>query len=299
MELPQVDSNAPNVATRSNAPKGATTFPKDDTVESLPGVGALAETANLPSQSRASRIVSERFSFFFMSIERLDVSALAFTSQQDDSRAVLSLLSCLVFLHKLTTDIRTVFERCCSAFAFAFIRVQDDNLRVPDLSCVVSNDRMSLPSPSQASRTIPEHCRSLTFWCFCLGVHLPAGRYLSVAALSLPSRSQPRKMILARLQSFSCLSNNWMSLLSPSRASRTISEPCRSFLTQCFRLSFQQPVGLYSSTGAFPLHLRLRVPQSAGCYLRDFDLSDAYRTIGCLCSRLHGLAGRFQSLVAH
>jgi hypothetical protein len=41
-----------------------------------------------------------------------------------------------------------------------------------------------------------------------------------------------------------------MSLLSPSRASRTIPEPYRSFLTRCFRLSFQQPSGLYVSVAA-------------------------------------------------
>ena len=37
----------PNVVPRSNAPKGATTLPKDDKVDLLPGVDASAETANL------------------------------------------------------------------------------------------------------------------------------------------------------------------------------------------------------------------------------------------------------------
>ena len=129
---------------------------------------------------------------------------------------------------------------------------------------------------------IPEPCRSLTFLCFCLVLRLLAGRYfsiaapslplhspahkmiglyLSVAAPSLPLRSAERRMILVRFRSFWCLSNDWMpplsndwmSLLSPSRASRTILEPWRSFLTWCFRLSFQQPAGLYLSVAALSL----------------------------------------------
>jgi hypothetical protein len=87
-----------------------------------------------------------------------------------------------------------------------------------------------------------------------------------------------------------------MSLHSPSRASRTIPEPCRSFLTRCFRLSFHQQAGLYLRVAAPSLPLR-----SPACrmILAVFDLSHVYRASGCLCSRLHETVGRFHSLVAH
>ena len=90
----------------------------------------------------------------------------------------------------------------------------------------------------------PPHCRKTTrsilcpVWVrrqrqrICFLNHEPAGLFLSDLAPS------------------PCQSNDWMSLLLPSRASRTIPEPCHSFLTRCFRMSFQQPSGLYLSFAA-------------------------------------------------
>ena len=95
----------------------------------------------LPSRSSACRMILARVRSC-MCIKRLDVTAITFTNEQDDPRAL-----------------------------------------------------------------------SLTdFWCFCLGFHLPAGQYLSVAAPALPSRLSARRMMLAFVRSFSCLSNDWMSL---------------------------------------------------------------------------------------
>ena len=121
-----------------------------------------------------------------------------------------------------------------------------------------------------------DECLSFLTRCFSLRFHQPAGLSFSVAAPSLPSRSPACRMILARVRSFSCLSSDWMPLLSPSRANRTIPEPCRSSTFLMFEFS---PAG------------RL--------ILAVFDLSHVYRTIGCHCSRLHETAGRFHSLVAH
>jgi hypothetical protein len=65
-----------------------------------------------------------------MSIERLDVSALAFTRRQDDFRA-LSLLSHSVFPLELSPAGRTIFECCRSVFTIAFPRALDDTCACP------------------------------------------------------------------------------------------------------------------------------------------------------------------------
>ena len=67
-------------------------------------------------------------------------------------------------------------------------------------------------SPSQASRAIPKPCRSIFTWCFRLSLQQPVALHLRVTALSLPSRPPSHWMIPARVRSFSCLSNDWMSL---------------------------------------------------------------------------------------
>ena len=141
-------------------------------------------------------------------------------------------------------------------------------LRVPnraDDTCacpffVICIDRLDVTtSPSRARRTIPEPCRSFLTRCCRLSFPQPPGLYLSVAAPSLPSLSPERWMILARVRSFMSIDRLDVTV-SPSRASRTISEPCRSFLTRCCRLSFQQPPGLYLSvaTQSMPSRPSLR-----------------------------------------
>ena len=87
---------------------------------------------------------------------------------------------------------------------------------------------------------------------------------------------EPAGLFLSNLAPSPCQSNDWMSLLLPSRASRMISQPCRS---STFLMFWFSPAG------------RL--------ILAVFDLSHVYRTIGCHCSRLHETAGRVHSLVAH
>ena len=145
-----------------------------------------------------------------------------------------------------------------------------------------------------------DECLSFLTRCFSLRFHQPAGLSLSVAAPSLPSRSPACRMILARVRSFSCLSSDWMSLLSHSRDSRTVSEPCRSFLTWCFRLRCNQPAGLSLSVAAPSLPSSSLARRMILACVRSFScLPHVYRTIGCHCSCLHEPAGRFQSLVAH
>ena len=63
---------------------------------------------------------------------------------------------------------------------------------------------------------------------------------------------------------------NWMSLLSPSRASRTIPEPCRSFLTRSFRLSFQQSGVLYLRFAAPSLPSRSKARSMILARVRSF-----------------------------
>ena len=82
-----------------------------------------------------------------------------------------------------------------------------------DLSCV-SNDWMSLLSPSRANRTIPEPCRSFLTRCFRLSFQQPSGLYLSVAAPSLPSRSSARRMILAHVRSCMCIKRSDVTALT-------------------------------------------------------------------------------------
>ena len=92
-----------------------------------------------------------------MSIERLDVSALAFTRRQDDFRA-LSLLSYSVLPLELSPASRTIFERCRSVFAFAFPRALDDTCACPIF---------------HVYRPIGCHCTRL---------HEPSGRFQSLVA---------------------------------------------------------------------------------------------------------------------
>ena len=65
-----------------------------------------------------------------MSVEQLDVTALAFTSEQDDSRALLLidlLMSLLGF--PPTRRAMAILQYCSFVFAFAFASSQDDHLR--------------------------------------------------------------------------------------------------------------------------------------------------------------------------
>jgi hypothetical protein len=79
---------------------------------------------SLPSRSPARRMILACVRSF-MCIERLDVSALAVTSEQDDSRA-LSLINFLMFLPGLPPACRAILECCRSVFVFAFASAQDD-----------------------------------------------------------------------------------------------------------------------------------------------------------------------------
>ena len=135
-----------------------------------------------------------------MCIKRSDVTTLAFTSVQDDSRA-LSLIDLLMFLLGLPPACRAILECCRSVFVFAFISAQDDTCVCSII--IMSTERLNVTALAfKSSKTLSEPCRFFLTRCFRLSFHQQAELYLSAAAPSLPSRSPARRMILARVRSF-------------------------------------------------------------------------------------------------
>ena len=91
-----------------------------------------------------------------MCIEQLDITALAFTSQQDGSRA-LSLLSYSVLPLEFSTAGRTILERCRSVFAVAPASPQDGTCECPFF--LMSTERLDVTalaftSQQDASRAL-------------------------------------------------------------------------------------------------------------------------------------------------